>query len=208
MYYTLSKRISNRLINKGVISSDEEEVCTYGLFMLFSHISLFIVTLIFGLILKRPLESILFYIQFQVIRRYGGGYHASVEWRCNVLSALSMFACVWLTKMIDINKTLIALLIISAISAGMIVWLCPVDTKEKPLSETEYQRFRRITIVVLLFYIAAIVILTVLGQKYWIIPSCLSIILESILLVAGKVKNSIIARKMDKNRASAFEVNN
>ena len=199
MVYTLSKRISNRLINKGVISSDEEEVCTYGLFMVFSHISLFIVTLIFGLILKCSLESVLFYIQFQVIRRYGGGYHASAELRCNILSALSMFACVWLTKMLDINKALIVLLIITAISAGVIVWLCPVDTKEKPLSNAEYRRFRRMTIGVVFVFIAAIVILTALGQKHWIIPSCLSIILESILLFAGKVKNSTVSKTSDYN---------
>ena len=197
MFYTLSKRISNKLINKGVISSDEKEVCTYGLFMVFSHISLFIVTFIFGLILKCSLESVLFYIQFQVIRRYGGGYHASAEWRCNILSALSMFACVWLTKMIDINKALIILLIITVISTGVIVWLCPVDTKEKPLSESEYQRFRKITIGVVLVYIVAIVILTVLSEKHWVIPTCLSIILESILLVAGKVKNSIMTKTLD-----------
>lgn len=197
MFYTLSKRISNRLINKGVISSDEEEVCTYGLFMVFSHISLFIVTLIFGLIFKCSLESILFYIQFQVIRRYGGGYHASAEWRCNILSAVSVFACVWLTKMLDINKTLIVLLIITVISAGVIILLCPVDTREKPLSDAEKQRFRRITIGVVLVYIAAIVFLTTLGQKHWAIPSCLSIILESILLIAGKVKNSTISKTLD-----------
>ena len=199
MFYSLSKRISNRLVDKGVISNDEDEICSYGLFMIFSHTSLFIVTIIFGFLLKQPLKSILFYIQFQFIRRYAGGYHASSELRCNILSAISMIVCIWLIKDIDGNNEFIILLTITIVSAILIALFSPIDTKEKPLSDTEFKHFQIITLIILLVFTCTIVFLMLFGQKTWAIPTCLSIILESILLITGKVKNSMITQKLNKN---------
>lgn len=199
MFYSLSKRISNRLVDKGVISNDEDDICSYGLFMIFSHTSLFIVTIIFGFLLKQPLKSILFYIQFQVIRRYAGGYHASSEWKCNALSALSTFVCIWLMTNTDINNAFIIVLTITIVSAILIALFCPVDTKEKPLSDKEFRHFRKITIIVLLVFACIIIILMLFGQKAWTLPTCFSVILESILLIAGKVKNSFSSKKVVQN---------
>ena len=81
MINNLSTRITNKLLAKGNIAEDERELYIYGLFMLLSHLMYLVLTIVFGLIFKCFLESVIFYIAFQFIRRYAGGYHAETETR-------------------------------------------------------------------------------------------------------------------------------
>lgn len=103
--------------------------------MLLSQLMFFAITCIFGLILDCILESIVFYITFQIIRRYAGGYHATTETRCEILSTLSILACIIVIKLSKIYDFQAILLFITFLASICIVVLCPLDTPEKPLSQ-------------------------------------------------------------------------
>lgn len=133
MINNLSTRITNKLLAKGNIAEDERELYIYGLFMLLSHLMYLVLTIVFGLIFKCFLESVIFYIAFQFIRRYAGGYHAKTETRCEILSTLSILCCIVLIKLSKMYDIRIALLSISLVFAVLIFILCPLDTPEKPL---------------------------------------------------------------------------
>ena len=64
------------------ISDDEQELYKYGFFVLLSQILYLIIAIILGSIFKSVFESVIFYIAFQFIRRYAGGFHAKTETRC------------------------------------------------------------------------------------------------------------------------------
>ena len=80
------------------------------------------------------------------------------------------------------------MLIISSASAVCIFSLCPLDTPEKPLTDKEFKYFRKVSWLILLVIVAAIVLSYVFKFQIVTVPCCLSLILESILLVAGKIK--------------------
>ena len=89
-------RLSNSIVKVFLEQSDisnDEELYQYGFFILLSQILYFIITIVIGILLGIVLESIIFYIAFQFIRRYAGGYHASMEIRCEVMSTLSILTC-------------------------------------------------------------------------------------------------------------------
>ena len=71
-------------------SDDEQELYKYGFFVLLSQILYLIIAIILGSIFKSVFESVIFYIAFQFIRRYAGGFHAKTETRCEILSILSI----------------------------------------------------------------------------------------------------------------------
>ena len=119
MINNLSAHIIDKLISKGNITEDERELYIYGLFISISHLMYLILAIVFGLIFKCFLESVIFYIAFQFIRRYAGGFHAKTETRCEILSTLSILCCIVLIKLSKMYDIRIALLSISLVFAPL-----------------------------------------------------------------------------------------
>lgn len=188
MINNLSVYFTEKLLSNGTINDEDKELYIYGLFMLLSQLMFFGITCIFGLILKCILESIIFYIAFQFIRKYAGGYHASTETRCEISTTLSILACIVLIRLSKTYDFQIALVTITVISAISIFCLCPLDTPEKPLSDKEFRYFRKISWLILFVIITVITVSYIFKLSIIIVPCCLSLILESILLALGKIK--------------------
>ncbi len=191
MINKLSKYFTDRLFQNGAIAEEEQELYIYGFFMLLSQFMYLVLACIFGLILGCFFESIIFYIVFQFIRRYAGGYHATTETRCEILSTLSIIACIVVIRLSKIYDFQTALLIISSVSAVCIFILCPLDTPEKPLSDKEFKYFRKISWIVLFTIVVAIIVLYCFNIEFVLLPCCMSLVLESILLISGKVQKML-----------------
>lgn len=188
MINNLSARLTDKLLSKGSITEDERELYIYGFFMLLSHLMYFILACVFGLMFKCFFQSIIFYIAFQFIRRYAGGCHAATETRCEILSTLSIVASIGIIKLSKIYDFNTILLLITLISMVLIFFLCPLDTPEKPLSEKEFKYFRKISWIILLVISSIIIVSYFVKFNIMFTPCCVSLILESILLIAGKIK--------------------
>lgn len=188
MISKLSNYLTGKLLSNGTVSDEDKDLYIYGLFMLISHLMFFIIALIFGLFLGCVFESIIFYIAFQFIRKFAGGYHASTETRCEIFSTLSILACIVVIKLSKTYDFQTVLLLITILSAVCIFVFCPLDTPEKPLSDKEFKYFRKISWLILFVIVATIIISYVFKFQIVTVPCCLSLILESILLVAGKIK--------------------
>lgn len=190
MISKLSTHLTEKLLSNGTISDEDKDLYIYGLFMLFSHLMLFIIACIFGLILGCIFESIIFYIAFQFIRRYAGGYHAKTETRCEIMSAISILCCIVLvkcSKMYDIN---IVLLSTSLVFAVLIFTFCPLDTPEKPLTDKEHKYFRKISLIILSLIIVAIIVSFIFKFNIIFAPCCVSVILEGVLIGTGQIKKA------------------
>ena len=190
MISKLSTHLTEKLLSNGTISDEDKDLYIYGLFMLFSHLMFFIIACIFGLILGCIFESIIFYIAFQFIRRYAGGYHAKTETRCEIMSALSILCCIVLikcSKMYDINIVLIST---SLVFAVLIFTFCPLDTPEKPLTDKEHKYFRKISLIILSLIIVAIIVSFIFKFNIIFAPCCVSAILEGVLIGTGQIKKA------------------
>ena len=163
--------------------------------MLVSQAIFFIFSCIIGLLLHCFFESIVFYFMFQSIRKYAGGYHANTETICDILSSISIALCIVIIKLANMYDFILPLLIIAIIAAVIIFVLCPLDTPEKPLSDKEYKYFRKISWMILLVLLTLTIISYIFKWRLLFVPVCLSLILESVLLIAGKIKKAYQKRK-------------
>lgn len=188
MINNLSTRLANKLLERGSIEENERELYIYGLFMLFSHLMYLALACVFGMLFKCFIESIIFYIAFQFIRRYAGGYHAATETRCEIFSALSIFCCIAIIRVSKIYDIKFVLLGTALVCAVLIFILCPLDTPEKPLTEKEFKYFRKTSLIILFAITAAVIVSFIFKIQVITAPCCMSLILESTLLVAGKIK--------------------
>ena len=188
MISRIAYQVVNKLCSSLVIQEEEKELYQYSFTIMISHFVFFFCSVIFGSMFSCFFESLVFYLAFQLIRRYAGGYHASTETRCEIASALTILNCIiviWLVKTYEFEMPLLFSAIISAV---IIFIFCPLDTPEKPLSKKEVKYFRKISWLILLIISAFVLISFIFEWKFLFAPSCLSLILESILLIAGKVK--------------------
>lgn len=188
MISKVSSKIVSVLASRSVINKDDAELYDYGFFILLSQLLYFIIALVTGIILKIIPQSVIFYLAFLLIRKYAGGYHASTETRCEIFSTLSIVGSITVVKLSEIYDFKIALLVISAVSAVCIFIFSPLDTPEKPFSQKEFNYFRKISWLILLAIIISITVSYILKLNFITAPCCMSLILESILLSAGKIK--------------------
>lgn len=188
MISNIASKVVKKLIDNSVIADTEQELYVYGFFILISQILYFTLTIMFGILLDIVLKSVIFYVAFQFIRRYAGGIHASSELKCEIATTTSIFLCLLYTKLCETNNIQMPILVLTSIAAISIFVLCPLDTPEKPLTKEEYKYFRKISWVILLFIMLAICIGWYLKFEFLMYPCCMSLILESILLVSGKIK--------------------
>ena len=191
MISNIASKVVKKLIDHSVIDDTEQELYVYGFFILISQILYFTLTIMFGILLDIVLESVIFYVAFQFIRRYAGGIHASSELKCEIVTTTSIFLCLLCIKLCEINNIQMPILVLTIIAAVSIFILCPLDTPEKPLTKEEYKYFRKISWVILLLIMLAICIGWHFKLEFIMYPCCMSLILESILLVLGKIKRLI-----------------
>lgn len=188
MINKISSKIVEILIKHSLVENEDKELYLYGLFILLSQILYFIIVITIGILFNVIFESIIFYITFQFIRRYAGGYHASTETRCEILSTLSILCCIVLIKLSKMYDIRIALLSISLVFTVLIFIFCPLDTPEKPLSDKEYKYFRKISCIILSLIIVAIIVSFIFKFNVLFAPCCASVILEGVLIGTGKIK--------------------
>ena len=188
MIGVVSKKIVYHLIDKSIINETEEELYTYGFFMLLSRTLYFILTIIFGVLLNLVPESVVFYVTFQFIRTNAGGIHASSELKCEVATTVSLLLCLGVVKLCDLYNLKIVIIILTIVAAVLIFLLCPLDTPEKPLNKKEKVYFRKKSWIILLIILAFIGISLYFEINTFIYPCSMSLILESVLLVLGEIK--------------------
>lgn len=187
MISNLSSFLADKIFLNKDANEDERELYVYGLFMFLSHFIYLVLVCIFGCLLKCVAESIIFYFTFYQIRRFAGGYHAKTELRCGICSLTLMFLSIIAIKLSRYYNLQI-LFYCSLIAVITIFIIAPLDTPEKPLTEKELQYFRKKSRVILLLIFFVVVTTYFLSLNFLFAPCCMSLILESSLLIAGKIK--------------------
>ena len=194
MIYNLATKIATGLSVRNYIDCEETEIVSYGLFSVISKIMYGAICLLFGVIFGCLPESAFFYISFLFIKKYAGGFHAETELRCFFLSSLSIMASIfgiYLSKFFAPLKVMF--LCLAATACFIIAVYAPTPSKERPLDETECKRYKKISKIRVVILIIVSFATYILNYESLCISISIAIILESILLVAGKIKSKKFA---------------
>lgn len=191
-------RLANFLVSVAVKDTENSEkaqyreVYQYVLFIILNYILFFGYSLILGLLLGIPFQSIIFFITIVALRRYAGGYHADTEKRCLVISSAYLLIGIILIKTMNlygdrINFSII--LSISALCSLVILFLCPCDSPSKPVEKERVKGIRiKCTAIILMIFIIML-FLVKFDKSQFISIFFSAIIIETILIIAGKIKN-------------------
>ena len=188
----LSNKLASYLVKTNCIADGEFSLYAYGLFLLIANIIFIIVLFIFGAIFQCIIENLVFYISFRAIRSFAGGYHADTEMRCEILTTLSFFFTTFAIFLSEQQGVQIIVLFFTIIAIPIIAVFSPLDTPAKPLDTDEKKKYRKISFLILSIIVLIIIVSSIFKIKLLLVPCCLSLILESILLVAGVIKGRLV----------------
>ena len=187
----LSDKCVKKLVANGVIDSEDEELYLYGLHIAITQTTFVLYVIFLGITFKCLIESIVLYLAFQTVRKYAGGYHASSPMVCNVISAILLLICIVAMKKLFVIDESILFVLVAIIFSISIIVLSPLDTPEKRLTEQEFIRYKKLSICTTIVLVAFIIVFYIFNIKNVYIPLCFSILLESLLLISGKIKTFI-----------------
>ena len=150
------EKISNKLvqIQKTNMREDEIAVYQYGYKLLFEVGLNLIAGMLCGILLHAVNVVILFWIIYIPLRKYCGGWHASRDWVCTVVSTivlvLAILWCRYYIGLPHIVKT--ALIILQGVCVIGDIWLAPVAATNKPLTEKERRTYKLIAVILIIVY--------------------------------------------------------
>ena len=144
--------LTDLCVKEGIIKEDYD-IYYYGFIGLVGFVINSILIFIAGLLLRHPIESIIFLSVFGTIREYSGGYHADTSFKCTVFSVLTFIVCLMLSWIFGEY-----VFCGSFISLFLIIDLAPVTNVNKPNSPSLLVMAKRNTKVLsIFFYTIAIV---------------------------------------------------
>lgn len=150
------ERVSNKLIQsqKSNMREDEVAIYQYGYYLLFEIALNLSLGLICGILLHAVNKVFLFWIIYIPLRKYCGGWHASRDWVCTIISTIVLvMAILWCRYYIGlphIVKT--ALIILQGVCVIGDIWLAPVATTNKPITEKERRTYKLIAVILIIVY--------------------------------------------------------
>lgn len=193
MIETLAKKMTNKFIENRIINSEDNEIYNYcfetTIVSLISHFSLFILSILFN----EFICSMIFLISFSVFRRICGGYHANNYIKCSIMSLLSYLALILIIKKVNIIFS--SNFYIFLIGLIIILFLSPIQDKNKPFTEKQYKRFKIISKSLAAILIISFMILKLCEKQYLFINKYCFSLCYGIDLVAFSLLISKIERR-------------
>lgn len=188
MISKISSSISEKLCYANVIPAEDQELYSYGFFLLMSRSFFFVITFIFGFLFKTLWESIAFYFLFSILRGYAGGVHASEESVCMLFTTLLLFLASAFLRMMKMSTCTVVAAGMLLVGGMVVFLLSPLDSEEKPLSPSENRYYRRISRAIssAMILTGSVAIILKFHSLLYVVSECISF--EGVLLLAGKGK--------------------
>lgn len=194
MFRNLAEDITFLLIKNKIVDIEKREIYIYGLEVILLNGGLLITFLIISLLCGEMVNFLAYLIFFLPMRLFSGGYHAETSERCFILSTIMFGASIAASKLIPLLYIFNTGKIIGAVSVLVILVLAPLINENNPLNQTQRRR-NRIILCTLLFIDLVFFILSC--NYAWTIASneLIFIIMDALLLIAGKLKHCITNMK-------------
>lgn len=142
----ISRKLTNWLVSKKIITVEEKEVYEYGVFQMMVNVLDTMSILILSILFSKVLPTCCYIVCFCMLRKYAGGYHAKSMIGCYLMTVGSA-----IIMLLTIRFCRLPIAVITAVwlVSGIIVFLfAPVQNRNKRLDELEQLVYRRRAIII------------------------------------------------------------
>lgn len=137
MIKTMADKLSEKLIGEKVILMEEKEIYSYGLQLLIATILKISGLMILGYLTGNVLEMIIFVISFGILRTFAGGIHANSYLLCFITTVIVAYLSILVSHQFEGSDSIAVLSIILLLANIIVYRFSPIDSPNKPLTDTE-----------------------------------------------------------------------
>lgn len=187
MFAKTSELVTQQLEKENVIASENRELYKYGIQNGLVIALNFLTSLLIGIIFGEMFCSILLLAVYIPIRTYSGGYHASTQIRCYIVSSTIMVSWLSVLKWIKIPTSCCVITFVFCLVICML--LSPVDTKNKRFDEAEKKVFGKRARVLMLIYAVIWLSVLIADIKIAVMIITIAFFTQTIMLILGIIEN-------------------
>ncbi len=189
MFAKTAKQLVVHLEENQIIKSDDRELYVYGFNQGLTILLNLVTTLGIGLLFDSTVQLVVFMVAYIPLRSYAGGYHARTPLKCYMISIIMLIAVSICLRCIVLNHWWYWILVV--LSIILIVFLSPVEDKNKPLDEIEVTVYRKRTIIITMVEVVLSILFAILRFSNLLSAMSFVFIIMSSMLVVGCVKNML-----------------
>lgn len=162
MIARLSKRVASFFVRNEVIKSEDEEVYEYGLQLLLSTVFNGIIALVLAIISGTVWQCVCYLAVFVLIRKSAGGFHAKTHLGCCCILVVVLSLFILFIKFVptDIYAAITVIAVVFSVAA--ILLFAPLEHENKPISDKDKKRLRKISVIyaILISFVISLLFIT------------------------------------------------
>ena len=181
----ISGVVAQKILDAGIIRSEDHDIYYYGLQLVVSTIIKVFGLIFIAVLFKKVIEAVIFLTVFGFMRINAGGLHLDTYMKCFIATAASMMLIIWAGSSIPSYLSFYIISVALAISFLLIIRYAPVDNPNRTLSKREHGIYRKRSIYAITIQIIIIVtayFINIKLYRYCSIAS-LSVLFESLTLL-------------------------
>jgi len=198
---SFSVRVIDHLAENGTINPDDKELYSYGLHQGILMIANLLTTMAIGIVFGMLWQSVIFMAAYMPLRSFAGGYHARTQLLCYIYSIILTITVLSAIKYIP--WTSLYCLITTIVACTVIMFLAPIEDKNKPLDSVEVLVYKKRTTYILCVEIIMILVLLASKLLQVSVSISVSLLALSVMLVLGKFSNIRYMSKYSDNELSS-----
>lgn len=187
------ERYTQYLANAGIVENEDMAFYSYGFRMAISIIINFISAFAIGYAFSMIPETLLFMLVYLPLRSFAGGYHAGSQRNCYILGIALIIVVLLGIRFIPWTNLICVFLVL--ISSVIVIFLAPVEDRNKPLDETEIKTYSIKAKAILFVNMSIFVLAMAFNTKNYAVCISVSLFAAGMMLIIGKIKNKLTCRK-------------
>lgn len=191
MIARLSKRMASFFVRNDVIKSEDEEVYEYGLQLLLSTVFNGILALVLAIISGTVWQCVCYLAVFILIRKSAGGFHAKTHLGCCCILTVVLSLFVLFIKFVPTNIYAAITVFAVAFSVAVILIFAPLEHENKPISDKDRKRLRKISIIYAILISIIISLLFIANMKEIMVCLALGMFTASSSMMVAVIEKKI-----------------
>uniref|UniRef100_UPI004055DAB2 accessory gene regulator B family protein n=1 Tax=Agathobacter sp. TaxID=2021311 RepID=UPI004055DAB2 len=189
----ITKAIVHQLLDKKLITKQDQELYLYGLNALILLLTNFFTALLLGHFTNHLIEVLVFFLFFIPLRSYAGGYHTKNKITCYFFSNFMILIIIHIPTIVSSKTAFSVISLLFFISIAIIILTAPIPNYNRIFDNIEQKVFMKRTRFILFIELLFIATSSILHLDYWTKLLMLAPITVSLLLII-----SIILKKIFK----------
>lgn len=189
MFKEFSKIVANRAAENGIISSEYIDENIYGINNFLTILINVLTATMIGIAFNMLYEIAVFILVYKILRKYIGGSHEKTAIKCYVSSCILYIIILMVIKFYPFSELMTTFIMFG--SGIIILFLAPVEAKNKPLDNIEKKVFKFRSRVYIIAVLSVFMMLHYIPNKYINYYSdviAVSVMAVTVSAIEGKIR--------------------